>query len=136
VLAGNKGLAGITSNPVLANGIMGLATSATAQATIERFVLWTLRDTVSPSTFNAFITRSPLTVGLSHSPQMQTLHNVPELTAKDLLSRQLFHSCTSALNSRHLGIGQSYPGHIRSTGCQNIQTIAHSADTMCNVQVH
>ena len=26
---------GITSNPVLANGIAGLATSATAQATIE-----------------------------------------------------------------------------------------------------
>ena len=45
--AGNKGLAGIISNPVIANGVAGLATSATAQATIERFVLWTLRDTVS-----------------------------------------------------------------------------------------
>lgn len=44
---GNKGLAGLASNPVLANGIAGLATSATAQATIERFVLWTLRDAVS-----------------------------------------------------------------------------------------
>ena len=32
---GNKGLIGLTSNPVLANGIAGLATSATAQATIE-----------------------------------------------------------------------------------------------------
>ena len=32
---GNKGLVGLTSNPVLANGIAGLATSATAQATIE-----------------------------------------------------------------------------------------------------
>jgi len=45
--AGNKGLTGLISNPVLANGVAGLATSATAQATIERFVLWTLRDTVS-----------------------------------------------------------------------------------------
>ena len=44
---GNKGLAGLISNPVLANGVAGLATSATAQATIERFVLWTLRDSVS-----------------------------------------------------------------------------------------
>ena len=46
VCAGNKGLAGIISNPVIANGVAGLATSATAQATVERFVLWTLRDTV------------------------------------------------------------------------------------------
>ena len=30
-----QGLIGITSNPVLANGIAGLATSATAQATIQ-----------------------------------------------------------------------------------------------------
>ena len=30
-----QGLVGITSNPVLANGIAGLATSATAQATIQ-----------------------------------------------------------------------------------------------------
>jgi len=43
---GNKGLTGLISNPVLANGVAGLATSATAQATIERFVLWTLRDTI------------------------------------------------------------------------------------------
>jgi hypothetical protein len=43
---GNKGLAGLISNPVLANGVAGLATSATAQATIERFVLWTLRDSI------------------------------------------------------------------------------------------
>ena len=48
VCAGNKGLAGIISNPVIANGVAGLATSATAQATVERFVLWTLRDTVCP----------------------------------------------------------------------------------------
>jgi hypothetical protein len=53
VLAGNKGLAGIISNPVLANGVAGLATSATAQATVERFVLWTLRDTVSPKNFGS-----------------------------------------------------------------------------------
>jgi hypothetical protein len=46
---GNKGLVGITSNPVLANGIAGLATSATAQATIERFLLWERRNnTVMP----------------------------------------------------------------------------------------
>ncbi len=44
--AGNKGLTGIISNPVIANGVAGLATSATAQATIQRFVLWTLRDTI------------------------------------------------------------------------------------------
>jgi hypothetical protein len=43
---GNKGLAGIISNPVIANGVAGLATSATAQATIQRFVLWTLRDAI------------------------------------------------------------------------------------------
>lgn len=47
---GNKGLAGLISNPVIANGVAGLATSATAQATVERFVLWTLRDTVRFST--------------------------------------------------------------------------------------
>jgi hypothetical protein len=46
---GNKGLAGQFANPVLANGVMGLATSATAQATIERFVLWNIRNqTVDP----------------------------------------------------------------------------------------
>lgn len=32
---GNKGLTLLLSNPVLANGVSGLATSATAQATIE-----------------------------------------------------------------------------------------------------
>ena len=32
---GNKGLTGLLSNPVLANGVSGLATSATAQATVE-----------------------------------------------------------------------------------------------------
>jgi len=41
---GNKGLAGLTSNPVLANGIAGLATSATAQATVQRMLLWQMRD--------------------------------------------------------------------------------------------
>ena len=45
---GNKGLALQMSNPVLANGVAGLATSATAQATIERFVLWNMRCTFSP----------------------------------------------------------------------------------------
>jgi len=32
---GNKGLIGLMTNPVLANGLAGLATSATAQATVE-----------------------------------------------------------------------------------------------------
>ena len=32
---GNKGLTGLMTNPVLANGLAGLATSATAQATVE-----------------------------------------------------------------------------------------------------
>ena len=32
---GNKGLIGFMTSPVLANGVAGLATSATAQATIE-----------------------------------------------------------------------------------------------------
>ncbi|CAL5223508.1 g6035 [Coccomyxa viridis] len=46
---GNKGLAMITANPVLANGIAGLATSATAQATVQRFLLWERRNnTVMP----------------------------------------------------------------------------------------
>ena len=35
MLSGNKGLIGLTTNPVIANGIAGLATSATAQATVE-----------------------------------------------------------------------------------------------------
>lgn len=43
---GNKGLIGLTTNPVLANGIAGLATSATAQATVERFVLWERRNLI------------------------------------------------------------------------------------------
>ena len=43
---GNKGLAGLTGNPVLANGIAGLATSATAQATVERMLLYQLRDEI------------------------------------------------------------------------------------------
>ena len=30
-----QGLVGLTTNPVLANGIAGLATSATAQATVQ-----------------------------------------------------------------------------------------------------
>lgn len=46
---GNKGLAGLTGNPVLANGIAGLATSATAQATVQRFLLWQMRNyTIEP----------------------------------------------------------------------------------------
>lgn len=46
---GNKGLAGLTGNPVLANGIAGLATSATAQATVQRMLLWQMRNyTVEP----------------------------------------------------------------------------------------
>ncbi|KAL3144311.1 hypothetical protein ABBQ32_14189 [Trebouxia sp. C0010 RCD-2024] len=46
---GNKGLVGITSNPVLANGIAGLATTATAFAAVERTLLWQRRNaTVEP----------------------------------------------------------------------------------------
>lgn len=43
---GNKGLAGLASNPVIANGISGLATSATAFATIERFILTQLQTSI------------------------------------------------------------------------------------------
>ncbi|KAK9837750.1 hypothetical protein WJX74_004245 [Apatococcus lobatus] len=43
---GNKGLAGLISNPVLANGVAGLATSATAQATVERVLLWERRNNI------------------------------------------------------------------------------------------
>lgn len=43
---GNKGLIGLMSNPVLAGGVAGLATSATAQATIERVILWELKDEI------------------------------------------------------------------------------------------
>lgn len=46
---GNKGLAGLTGNPVLANGIAALATSATAQATVQRMLLWQMHNyTVEP----------------------------------------------------------------------------------------
>jgi len=43
---GNKGLTGLLSNPVLANAVAGLATSATAQGTSERHVLWRLRNEI------------------------------------------------------------------------------------------
>lgn len=43
---GNKGLAGILINPVHANAVAGLATSATAQATVERFLLWQMRYSI------------------------------------------------------------------------------------------
>lgn len=43
---GNKGLIGLITNPVLANGVAGLATSATAQATVERVILWELKDEI------------------------------------------------------------------------------------------
>ncbi|BDA43081.1 Desiccation-related protein PCC13-62 [Coccomyxa sp. Obi] len=46
---GNKGLTGLITNPVLANGVAGLATSATAQATVQRMLLWQIRNnTVYP----------------------------------------------------------------------------------------
>ncbi|DBA90435.1 TPA: hypothetical protein ACH3X1_003706 [Trebouxia sp. C0004] len=46
---GNKGLVGIISNPVLANGVAGLATSATAFAAVERTLLYQMRNaTVEP----------------------------------------------------------------------------------------
>ena len=44
-----QGLVGITSNPVLADGISGLATSATAFAAVERTLLYQMRNaTVEP----------------------------------------------------------------------------------------
>jgi hypothetical protein len=43
---GNKGLTLLVDNPVHANAIAGLATSATAQATIERKLLWELKDEI------------------------------------------------------------------------------------------
>ena len=44
-----QGLVGITSNPVLADGIAGLATSATAFAAVERALLFQMRNyTVEP----------------------------------------------------------------------------------------
>ena len=44
-----QGLVGITSNPVLADGISGLATSATAFAAVERVLLYQMRNaTVEP----------------------------------------------------------------------------------------
>ena len=44
-----QGLVGITSNPVLANGIAGLATTATAFAAVERTLLYQMRNfTVEP----------------------------------------------------------------------------------------
>ena len=44
-----QGLVGITSNPVLANGIAGLATTATAFAAVERTLLFQMRNyTVEP----------------------------------------------------------------------------------------
>ena len=46
---GNLGLSQIALNPVIAGGIGGLATSATAQATVERMMLWSLRnETIAP----------------------------------------------------------------------------------------
>ena len=45
----SQGLVGIISNPVLANGVAGLATSATAFAAVERTLLYQMRnETVEP----------------------------------------------------------------------------------------
>lgn len=44
-----QGLVGLLSNPVLANGVAGLATSATAFAAVERTLLYQMRNaTVEP----------------------------------------------------------------------------------------
>ena len=44
-----QGLVGIISNPVLANGVSGLATTATAFAAVERTLLYQMRNaTVEP----------------------------------------------------------------------------------------
>ena len=42
----SQGLAGIVGNPVLSQAIAGLATSATAQATLERVMLFDLKDKI------------------------------------------------------------------------------------------
>ncbi|KAL3145143.1 hypothetical protein ABBQ38_001746 [Trebouxia sp. C0009 RCD-2024] len=47
---GNKGLALLHVNPVLADGTAGLATSATAFAAIERSILFDLKDEIVPPT--------------------------------------------------------------------------------------
>jgi hypothetical protein len=41
-----QGLAGIVGNPVLSQAIAGLATSATAQATLERGMLFDLKEKI------------------------------------------------------------------------------------------
>ena len=41
---GNKGLHPQYINPALADAVAGLATSATAQATVQRFLLWQMKD--------------------------------------------------------------------------------------------
>ena len=71
---GNKGLAGLISNPVLANGVAGLATSATAQATIERFVLWTLRDSVS--FHRSTLVRQPTSLRAMYCNWSWTIHDL------------------------------------------------------------
>ncbi|KAK9823663.1 hypothetical protein WJX72_004516 [[Myrmecia] bisecta] len=43
---GNKGLIPWFTSPVLQNGVAGLATSANSQATIQRFLLWQLRNQI------------------------------------------------------------------------------------------
>ena len=41
-------------NPVHANAVAGLATSATAQATVQRTLLWSIRNEVSQSQVGAY----------------------------------------------------------------------------------
>ncbi|KAK9838781.1 hypothetical protein WJX74_003291 [Apatococcus lobatus] len=47
---GNKGLTLLHTNPILADGTAGLATTATAFAAIERSILYDLRDEIVPPT--------------------------------------------------------------------------------------
>ncbi|KAK9865943.1 hypothetical protein WJX84_012323 [Apatococcus fuscideae] len=47
---GNKGLASIMTNPILQDGLSGLACTATAFAAIERSILFDLRDEIVPPT--------------------------------------------------------------------------------------
>jgi len=43
-MLGLQGLVGLISNPVLANGVAGLATSATAQATVQvGHIIWIIQ---------------------------------------------------------------------------------------------
>ena len=88
-----QGLVGLTSNPVLANGIAGLATSATAFAAVERVLLYQMRNaTVEPfgeTVQQVFARISALRDSLDGpqvSPHSYTLYALPCCFASALTS--------------------------------------------------